>query len=71
MTNAAKGGILAGLNLLATAILSTLVAFNVPLSDAQQAAISGLVYATLNVAALIFLALTYKNSPARIPKYGE
>lgn len=63
MTNALKAGIVA----FANAILAALPLFGVPLNEAQIAALALIVNTGLG----IWVALTYKNSPARIPTYGE
>lgn len=59
MTNATKALIIAAIN----ALLVLIVAFGVTLSDGQNAAITGAVNAVL----AIYVALTYTNSPKRIP----
>lgn len=59
MTNATKAVIIA----LANELLALLIAFGVELSDAQTAAIAG----TLNAFLVLYVAVTYKNSPKRIP----
>lgn len=63
MTNAVKAGLIA----FANSILAALPLFGVPLSDVQIAALALIVNSGLSLAVL----LTYKNSPARIPEYGE
>ncbi len=60
MTNATKANIIAALN----ALLGLLLAFGVPLSDIQTAAI--LVFA--NAAAGMFVGVTFKSSPKRVPE---
>jgi hypothetical protein len=59
VTNATKAGVIAALN----ALLALLIAFNVPLSDTQTAAILGLGNAVLG----LWVGLTYQNSPKRVP----
>lgn len=71
MTNATKAVIITAANTFLGSVMALLVAFNVPLDDAQQAAISGLSVATLNVAALVYVLVTYENSPRRIPDFPE
>jgi len=60
LTNATKAGIIAALN----ALLGLLIAFGVPLSDVQTAAILGFGNAVLAVV----VGLTYQNSPKRVPE---
>lgn len=57
MTNAAKAQIIAVLN----SGLSLLIAFGITLSDAQTAAVTGFANACL----LLWVGLTYKDSPKR------
>jgi len=71
MTNATKAVIITAANTFLGSVMALLVAFNVPLSDAQQAAISGLAVATLNLAALVYVMATYQNSARRIPDFPE
>ena len=59
MTNATKGGIIAALN----AFLGLLVAFGVPFTDAQTAAILGFG----NAALALWVGLTRENSAKRVP----
>lgn len=59
MTNAVKANVIALVN----AALALVVAFGVDLSDKQQVALVGLVNAALS----LWVVLTYKNSPKRIP----
>lgn len=59
MTNAVRAAIIAAVN----AVLSLLLAFGVGVSDAQVAAIG----VTVNALLGLWVALTYKDSPARIP----
>lgn len=59
MTNALKANVIAVIN----AALVLVVSFGVDVSDAQQAAITGVVNAVL----VTWIGLTYKESPKRIP----
>ncbi len=59
MTNAVRAAIIAAVN----AVLSLLLAFGVGVSDAQVAAIG----VTVNALLGLWVALTYKDSPPRIP----
>lgn len=59
MTNAVRAAIIAAVN----AVLSLLLAFGVGVSDAQVAAIG----VTVNALLGLWVALTYKDSPTRIP----
>lgn len=59
ITNAVKAGIIALVN----AALGLLVAFDVALSQLQQ----GAVLAFVNAALALWVSLTYKDSPKRIP----
>lgn len=59
MTNATKAGVIALVN----ALLGAAVAFGVPLTEVQ----TGAVLAVANAALGLWVGLTYKNSPARIP----
>lgn len=57
MTNATKAGVISALN----ALLGLLIAFGVPLTEVQTAAVLGFGNAVLGV----WVGLTYKNSPKR------
>lgn len=59
MTNAIKAAIIAFVN----SILGALPAFGVPLTDVQSAALVLIV----NTGLSLWIVLTYKNSPTRIP----
>lgn len=60
MTNAVKAAVVAAVN----AVLAVIESFDVySLSDEQRGAILGLV----NAGFLVWIALTYKASPKRIP----
>ncbi len=59
MTNATKALIIT----LANSVLAVAVAFGVSITDAQTAAITGL----LNAGLAVWVALTYQNSPKRTP----
>jgi hypothetical protein len=59
ITNATKANIIALVN----AIILCLQVFGVPITNAQQAAIGGVV----NAALVAWIGLTYKSSKARIP----
>lgn len=59
ITNATKGLVIAVIN----AVLGLLVAFGVDLSAEQI----GAILAVANTAGALFVALTYKNSPKRVP----
>lgn len=59
MTNATKALVVAFVN----AALGLVVSFGVNLTDAQQASI----IAVVNTGLALWVALTYKNSPARTP----
>lgn len=59
MTNATKANLIAAIN----ALLALAVTFGVNLSDAQTAAVSVAVNAILT----LWVGLTYKDSPTRIP----
>lgn len=59
MTNATKAVVVALVN----ACVALVIAFGVALTDAQQFAIA----LTANTALTAWVALTYKNSPKRIP----
>ena len=63
MTNALKAGIISVVNI----ALALAVSFGLPLSDAQQ----GLIAALVNSALGVWVMLTYKNSPRRIPDGAE
>ena len=60
MTNAKKAAIIAFIN----AALALAVAFNLAFTDVQQGAVSVFVNSALG----LWVALTYKNSPMRIPE---
>lgn len=58
MTNATKANVIAAIN----ALVALTVAFDV-LSDAKAGALG----VALNSLAVLFIGLTYKNSPKRVP----
>lgn len=62
MTNATKAAVIAVLN----AALGLLVAFGVSLTEVQTAAILALGNSVL----ALWVGLTYKNSPTRVPDNG-
>jgi len=57
-TNATKAIVISAVN----AVFALLTAFDIALTEDQQSAIIG----AANVALLIYVALTYKNSPKRV-----
>jgi hypothetical protein len=57
MTNATKANLIA----LANAVILCLQVFGVPINNAQQAAIGGLINATC----VVWISMTYKNSKMR------
>lgn len=59
MTNATKAGIMALIN----AVLGLAVAFNVVLTTGQQ----GAVITAANAVLSLWIVLTYKQSPKRVP----
>ena len=59
-TNATKANIIGLVN----AAMFLVVAFGVSLTDAQQGAIGGFV----NAALILWVGLTYKDSPKRVPE---
>lgn len=63
MTNSLKAGIIAALN----GAFGVAIAFDVPLTEIQIGAINVFVNAILG----LWVALTYKNSPSRIPDAGD
>lgn len=62
MTNSTKAAIIAVLN----AALGLLLAFGVPITEVQTAAILALGNSVLG----LWVGLTYKNSPTRVPDGG-
>lgn len=62
MTNATKAALIGFVN----AALGAVTSFGVALSDAQQVSVVGLV----NAALVLWVALTYKNSPKRVAEPG-
>lgn len=62
MTNSTKAAIIAVLN----AALGLLIAFGVPVTETQTAAILALGNSVL----ALWVGLTYKNSPTRVPDNG-
>ena len=63
MTNATKANVIGLVN----AAMFLVVAFGVSLTDAQQGAIGGFV----NAALILWVGLTYKDSPKRVPEGME
>jgi hypothetical protein len=61
LTNATKAAIIAAVN----AALALVLAFGVPVTDLQTAAITGFANTILG----LWVAFTYKNSPKRVPDF--